>query len=173
MYEDVITVLKERRSIRAYKPDDVPEDVLEKILDAGTWAPTGQGSQSPLIVAVKNEQMRKTLSAMNAEVLGVDIDPYFEPPVILLVFGRTEHRTCVQDACCVLVYMMLAAKSLGLDTCWINREKQMFESERGQELMAAWDIPEGYEGVGALSLGYAAQDASAPPERKADYYRIV
>jgi nitroreductase len=117
--------------------------------------------------------MRKTLSAMNAEVLGSNTDPYFGPPVILLVFGKTAHRTCVHDACCVLVYMMLAAKSLGLDTCWINREKQMFESERGQELMAAWDIPEGYEGVGALALGYAAQDAPTSPERKADYYRIV
>lgn len=173
MYEDTIKLLKERRSIRAYKPDDVPDDVLEKILDAGTWAPTGQGSQSPLIVAVKNEQTRKMLSAMNAEVLSANTDPYFEPPVILLVFGRTKHRTCVHDACCVLVYMMIAAKSLGLDTCWINREKQMFESERGQELMDAWDIPEGYEGVGALSLGYSAQEAQDPSERKADYYRIV
>jgi len=173
MSNEMITILKERRSVRGYSPHPVPESTLNEILDAGTWSPTGRGAQSPLIVAVKDNATLTQLRRMNKEVLGSSADPYYDAPHIFLVFSPTDGHTYVEDASCVLTYMMVAAKSLGVDTCWIHREQEMFETDEGKALKSAWGIPENYAGIGALAVGYAKEAAPAPAPRKPDYVRWV
>lgn len=69
--------------------------------------------------------------------------------------------------------MMLAAQSVGLASCWINREDEMFASDKGKALMEEMNLPTGLVGIGALSLGYAASQPRTVKERKKDYYRII
>lgn len=153
MKSEVLDCIKTRRSIRKFEAKPVPQDKLDAILEAGTYAPTGMGLQDVQIVAVQEEETRRQLTRMNAEILETQTDPYYAPPVIILVFANRERNTCVQDGSCVLMNMLLAAHAVGLGACWINREREMFETQEGKALMKKWGLEEGMAGVGAISLG--------------------
>ena len=167
--EQILKNIKTRRSVRAYRSDPVPEELLDKVLEAGTWAPTGMGRQSPVIVAVKDKATRDKLMKMNAAVMGTDSDPYYGAPVIVLVLADKNASTHVQDASCVLQNMMLAAHAVGLASVWVNREKEMFASPEGKALLAAWELDENLEGVGSIALGYAAAPPAPAKPRKQGY----
>lgn len=169
----MLTAIKTRRSCRCYGKEQVKDKDLKAVLEAGTYAPTAKGMQDPYIVAVQNEADLKQLAAMNAAVMGTSANPYYDAPTYILVFASDGGRNALQDGSCVLENMMLAAHAVGLATCWINREREMFETPEGKALMAKWGLPEGLMGVGALSIGYAEGPMKAPKERKEGYYRIV
>ncbi len=171
----VITALVQRRSVRAYKPEQITDDELRTVLEAGTWAPTGMGRQDPWIVAVQNPELLKKLSLMNAAFLGVDSDPFYGAPTYVLVFGSDPAvwKNSVPDGSLVLGNMMNAAHAIGLGSCWINREREMFATEEGKALMKEFGLPDGLIGIGALALGYPAAPPRDPKPRKENYYRIV
>ena len=169
MSESILQNILTRRSVRAYKQDPVPEELLDKVLEAGTYAPTGMGRQSPVIVAVKDKPTRDKLMKMNAAVMGTDNDPYYGAPVIVLVLADKAANTRVQDASCVLENMMLAAHALGLASVWVNREKEMFESAEGKALLQKWGLIAPLEGVGAIALGYPAASPAPAKPRKDGY----
>jgi nitroreductase len=174
MDNEVLKAIRERRSIRRYLPDQIKDEELKAVLEAGTWAPTGKGTQDPIIIAVQDPEICKVLRRLNAEVWGrTDFDPYYGAPTIILVFSRAENPNCVKDGSLVIGNILLAAHSIGLGACWINRCQEMFESEEGKALAPRLGIPVGYEGVGSVSLGYIEHAAPAPRPRKADYYKIV
>ena len=169
----VIKALKERRSIRAYKPEQITDDELKTVLEAGTWAPTARGLQDPWIVAVQKPELLQRICRMNAEVWGRDTDPFYGAPTYVLVFGSEDSKNAVPDGALVLGNMMLAAHAIGLGSCWINREREMFATDEGKALMAELGLPEGLIGIGALALGFPAAPPRDPKPRKEDYYRIV
>ncbi len=170
---EVLKAIKERRSIRRYKADQITDDELIAVLEAGTWAATGHGSQEPFIVAVQNTETCDLLRRMNAEAMGTTSDPYYGAPTIVIVLAREDDPNNVKDGSLVLGNMMLAAHSIGLSSCWINREDVMFATPEGQRLMKEWGLPDGLMGVGALSLGYASSQPKTVKPRKDDYYRII
>ena len=173
MDNEVLRAIRERRSIRRYKPEQITDEELKTVLEAGTWAPTGHGTQGPCIVAVQNVQLIERLVNMNAKIMGVDSNPYYGAPTIVLVFASADNYNHERDASLVLGNMMLAAHSIGLASCWINREDAMFASEEGKNLLKEWNLPEGLIGVGALALGYASAHPHTVKPRKEDYYRII
>lgn len=173
MENSFINTLKSRRSCRHYQPQQITDEELNAVLEACTWAPTAHGAQDPVIVAVQNAELRQELVALNARVRGGSADPYYGAPTLVLVFVSANNENGLQDGSCVLQNMMLAAHALGLGSCWINREIQMFNMPEGKELMQKMGLPEGLAGVGAISLGYEATEPAAPKPRKADYFRII
>ncbi|MDR2486775.1 MAG: nitroreductase family protein [Clostridiales Family XIII bacterium] len=173
MANGTIEALKTRRSIRSFADEQLSREVLDEILEAATYAPSGRGLQNPLIVVVQKKETLDRLRKMNAEVLGMDIDPYYGAPTIVLVFSPTDGATYVEDASSVLTYMSVAAHALDAASCWINRERQMFDSAEGQEMKKSWGIPEKYVGIGALAIGIGQGDVPAPAPRKPDYIRWV
>lgn len=175
MDNEVLKALHERRSVRKYKQEQITDEELLTVLEAGTYAPTGMGYQDPWIVAVQNPEIIAQLVRMNAEVMGVTSNPYYDAPTIVLVFGSNpdEWRNAVQDGSLVLGNMMLAAHSIGLGSCWINREREMFSTDEGKEIMKRLGLPEGLVGIGALSLGYPSAPPRPAKPRKENYYRIV
>ena len=175
MENEIIKALKTRRSVRAYKPEQITDDELKTVLEAGTWAPTAKGLQDPWIVAVQNPALLKRISRMNAAVWGKDedIDPFYGAPTFVLVFGSADWVNAVPDGSLVLGNMMNAAHAIGLGSCWINREREMFATEEGKALMKEFGLPDGLIGIGALALGYPAGPAREPKPRKENYYKIV
>lgn len=173
MENEILKAIRERRSIRRYKSEQITDEELQTVLEAGTWAATGHGNQEPFIVAVQNPETCNRLRQMNAEAMGVDSDPYYGAPTIVLVFAQADCANNIKDGSLVLGNMMLAAHSIGLASCWINREDTMFASDEGKQLMQAWNLPEGLIGVGALSLGYASSHPHTVKPRKDDYYRVI
>lgn len=170
---ETLTTLKTRRSCRAYKPELIEEEKLNAILEAGTYAATGLGKQSPIILAVTSKELRDRLSKMNAAVLGMEIDPFYGAPEVLVVLGNKAVPTYVYDGSLVMGNMMNAAADLGVASCWVHRAKEEFESEEGKAILKELGIEGDYEGIGHLILGYAAKPAAAPAPRKADYiYKV-
>ena len=173
METNFLEIIRTRRSCRSYKPEQITDDQLNLVLEAGTYAPTSRGLQSPFIVAVQNKELLNRLAKMNAEVMGVTTNPYYDAPTYILVFVPEDAPNGVQDASLVLENMMLAAHAQGLGSCWIHREREMFATEGGKELMAQWGLPEGLVGIGALSVGYPAGEPSPAKPRKEGYTRVI
>lgn len=172
---NTLEALKTRRSCRAYKPDPVPAELIDKILEAGTFAPTGMGRQSPIIVAITNKAVRDQLSRLNASVMGGEDDPFYGAPVVLVVLARKDIGTHVYDGSLVMGNMLNAAHELGLGSCWIHRAKEEFETPEGREILAGLGIDASeYEGIGNCIVGYAEDPAPEAAPRKDGYiYRIA
>lgn len=175
MENAILKCLKERRSCRSFKPEQITDEELQSVLEAGTYAPTGMNKQDPWIVAVQDRVIIKKLVEMNAAVMGKEGNPYYDAPTIVLVFASRPEvwENGVADASLVLGNMMNAAHSIGLASCWINRERQMFDTEEGRQLMATFGLPDGLMGVGALSLGYPAVTLGPARPRKDGYWKVV
>ena len=171
----VLQALRTRRSIRNYKPEQITDEELETVLEAGTWAPTAKGVQDPWIVAVQNPALLERISRMNREVWGKDVDPFYGAPTYVLVFASDPEKwkNSVPDGTLVLGNMMLAAHAIGLGSCWINREREMFATPEGKALMRELGVDESLIGIGALSLGYPASFPPSVKPRKDGYYRII
>ena len=164
----------ERRSIRKYKPDMVKKELLDQVIEAGLYAATGHGKQSSVIIAVTDKEFRHELSEENRKIEGwkEGIDPFYGAPVVLLVIANRESPNAVYDGAATLTNMMLAAKALGLGSCWVHRAKQEIDSEFGKKLLSRLHISGDYEGVGHLLLGYPDCEPPKAAKRKPDrvYY---
>lgn len=170
---EVINNMKTRRSIRKYKPDMIPEDVLNRIIEAGTYAATGMGKQSPIIIAVTNKEIRDKFSKMNAEIMGVDSDPFYGAPVVLIVLADKARSTYVYDGSLVMGNLMLAAHAEGIGSCWIHRAKEEFESAEGKAFLKSLGIEGDYEGIGHCVLGYTDGEEPKAMPRKENYVYCV
>ena len=170
---EVIKAIKTRRSVKSYKPDAIPTELLDAILEAGTYAPTGRNMQSPIIIAVTDKTTRDRLSRLNAGVMGMDGDPFYGAPAVLVVLADRSRSTYLYDGSLVMENLMLAAHSLGLGSCWIHRAKEVFDSAEGKELLSSLGIKGDYEGIGNCIVGYTDTPPAEQKPRKPDYiYKI-
>lgn len=169
----VLNAIKTRRSIRKYKSDMIPGEILDQIIEAGTYAATGMNRQSPIIVAVTDRETRDRLSRLNGEIMGTDSDPFYGAPVVLIVLADKSSPNYIYDGSLVMGNLMLAAHALGIGSCWIHRAKQEFERPEGKEILKSLGIEGDYEGIGHCILGYVDGEYPEAAERKKDWvYRI-
>lgn len=162
--------LKERRSCRKYRPEQIREEELEMILEAGIYAPTGMGMQSPKLVVVQDAETIETLRRMNAEIMGKPgFDPFYGAPTVIVVLADKNRPTYREDGTLVLGNLMNAAHAVGVASCWIHRAKEEFESQEGKALLEKWGISGEYAGIGHCILGYSDDGEGQAKPRKADY----
>ena len=158
-----MNTLLNRRSIRRYKEDQVPDELLDQVLTAGLYAPTGMNRQNIIMVAVRDKETRDQLSRMNAAVMGADRDPFYGAPCVIVVLGDPEIYPVVENGSLVLGNLMNGAHAVGLGSCWIHRAKQTFETEEGKALLRKWGLKENLVGIGNCILGYADESPEAKP----------
>lgn len=172
MKEEALEVLRNRRAIRKFKAEQIKPEELDAVLEAGMYAPTGMGKQSPLMVAVQDPEKVNEIKKLNAEILGTDSDPYYGAPTIIIVFSTDityDPEIGILDAAAVCTNMLNAAYAAGLGSCWIHRAKPMFESEKGRALLKKWGLPENLRGVCSIALGYADCEHPQPRPRREGY----
>ncbi len=165
-------ILKNRRSIRKYKPEQVSDAHLDAILEAGLYAPSGMNTQNACMVAVRDRETRDQLSRMNAAVMGATNDPFYGAPCVIVVLVEPERYTAVEDGSLVLGNLMNAAYEAGVGSCWIHRAKQMFESEEGKALLRKWGLREDLIGVGNCILGYPDEEPAPKPRREGRIVKV-
>ncbi len=171
---EILANMKLRRSIRGYEPNKMPaKELIDQVIEAGTYAPTGKGMQSPIIIAVTNKAVRDKLSKMNGDILGTKSDPFYGAPVVLIVLANRERPTYIYDGSLVMGNLMNAAHAVGLGSCWIHRAKEVFDSTEGKAMLKEWGIDGDYEGIAHCVLGYALKDAPLAKPRKSDYVKYV
>ena len=163
---EVIKTITTRRSIREYNNKQITNTELKTILNAGTYAPSGMGQQASMLVAVQDPEIIAQMSGLNANVMGMDIDPFYGAPTVVVVFADSNRLTYVEDGSLVIGSMMLAAASIGVDSCWIHRAKETFETEEGKALKQKWGVPENYVGIGNCILGHRTGDLPEAAKRK-------
>ncbi len=172
---EAIQNMLDRRSCRAYDSTKVISDwELNQILEAGKYAPTGRGSQSPIMVVVQKPELVKKLSRMNATIMGnPNIDPFYGATTVIIVLADKNWPTHVYDGSLVMGNLLNAAYSLGIGSCWIHRAKEEFDSDEGKALLKEWGIEGEYEGIGHCILGYPAAPSAPAADRKDDYVTII
>ncbi len=171
---EILESIKTRRSIRSYKPDMVPNALLDRIVEAGLYAASGLNRQSPIIIKITDKEMRDRLSALNAKIMGrPEVDPFYGAPVVFVVLAPKDMMTYVYDGSLTLGNMMLEAHELGLGSRWIHRAKEEFETEEGKAILERLGITEDYEGIGHLIVGYTdGEYPSAPPRREGRVFEL-
>ena len=171
--KETLKDLKERRSVRAYTNEPVAEEDLKAILEAGAYAPSGMGRQPVIMVAVEERKLRDRLSAMNAAVMGSDSDPFYGAPVVIVVLADRSVPTYLYDGALVMGNLLNAAYAAGVDSCWIHRAKEVFDSGEGKQLLKEWGIEGDYEGIGHCILGHRSEDLPpAKPRKEGNIIRI-
>jgi nitroreductase len=159
--DSLLELFKTRRSIRQYRPDPVPDDLLQQVLEAGRWAPSASNRQPWDFVVVRDETIRREI-AQHAAYYFIRWVHVEHAPVLIVLCGNAGSRIYRQflheDIGLAGSQMMLQAKALGLGTCWLG----------GVDRKAIGDViklPEEIQIVGLLTLGFPAEDPS-PPRRK-------
>jgi nitroreductase len=170
---DALQAMLTRKSIKKYKPDPVPQALIDQIIEAGLNAPSGLNKQAPIIVAVTNKEIRDKLSKLNA---GKDpffrADPFYGAPVVLVVLADKSVPTYLYDGSLVMENLQLAAHALGLGACWIHRARETFEMDEGKEILKSLGIEGEYEGIGNCILGYPDHDPDKKPRKENRVYYI-
>ena len=169
---DAMTNLLERRSIRKYETKQVPDELLDKVLEAGLYAPSGMNTQNVYMGAVQDKETRDLLMKLNAAVMGRDGDPFYGAPCVIVVLGDAEGYPVVENGSLVLGNLMNAAYAVGLGSCWIHRAKQTFDTEEGKALLKKWGLPENLVGIGNCILGYAAENPDARPRKEGRIVKV-
>ena len=170
---DALQNMMSRKSVKKYKADPVPKELLDKIIAAGLQAPSGLNKQAPIILAVTNKEIRDKLSALNMQKDPFHrADPFYGAPVVLVVLADKSAHTYLYDGSLVMENLMLAAHALGLGACWIHRAKETFELPEGKELLKKLGIEGDYEGIGNCVIGYADMQPQEKPRRENRVYYV-
>lgn len=157
--------LIERRSIRKYNNTKVSHDLMEKIVRAGQFAPSGMNRQIYAFVMVEDEELVAKLSKMNADAMNSSSDPFYGAKSLIIVFADINAPTYLYDGALAMGNLMNAANALGVDSCWIHRAKEVFETTEGKEMKKTWGLPESYEGIGHCILGYREEEPGERAQR--------
>lgn len=165
---ETIKNLIDRRSVRSYSSKQITKEELSAILEAGSFAPSAMNRQPVIMVAVQKPEIRDRLSKLNAAVMGSDIDPFYGAPTVIVVLADRTVSTYLYDGSLTMGNLMNGAHSVGVDSCWVHRAKEVFDSEEGKALLKEWGIQGDYEGIGHCILGYGAKESPQAMPRKKD-----
>lgn len=170
----VLDAIKGRRSVRKFKSTPIPSELIDKVIEAGTYAASGHSKQPWKVIVVTDEPTKNRIRIANARVLGKDdkADPFYGAPVYLIVLAERENANHVYDGTLMMGNMMLAAHVLGLGSCWINRARQEFDQEEWKEWLRSIGIEGDYEGIAHLALGYPDGEPSPARPRKECVVRV-
>ena len=161
-----------RRSVKKYRNEPVPKEMIDKIIQAGLYAPSSMNRQSAIIVALTNKEMRDQVAQMNAAMMKAKIDPFYGAPAVLIVLADKNNPCRVNDGSLVMANMMQAAADLGLGSCWIHRAKEVFETEEGKQLLKQWGIEEEVEGIANCIIGFPDLIPYAAPRKENRVYIV-
>ena len=169
---ETINTLKSRISVKKYTDRQVPDDLLNAVLEAGLYAPSGLNNQKVICVAVRDKETRDLLAELNTRIRGADSDMFYGAPCVIVVLSDPERNTWVEDGSLVLGNLMNAAYEAGVGSCWIHRARQMFESEEGKALLRKWGLREDLIGVGNCILGYPDEQPAPKPRREGRIIKV-
>lgn len=170
---EVIQNILTRRSWRSYQSRQIDDEQLEAILQCGLYAPSAMNQQSWHFTVLQNRELIDKLTKGCQQMMGIQHDPFYGAPTLVLVTGREGNIAPVADCALAMENMFLAAASLGIGSCWINCLGRYLATEPGKAFAREIGIPEGYQGVGCVILGLPQGEAPQPKERATGTVNIL
>ena len=190
---DLLELMKYRRSIRKYEERQVERETLEKIIEAGLYAPNAGGGQRSIIVGIRNAELAERIGRFNlarfdrSRLAGSFVsndqpsvidDPsmksgFYGAPCVCVIFGPKQFLYSIPDAFCCAENMVLAAAALGVSSCIVARSEGTFDHPAGAALLREWDIPETYIARCFVLLGYCKGAYPAAKPRKSNRSKII
>ena len=190
---DILELMKERRSIRKYQDKQISREDLEKIIEAGLYAPNAGGGQRAKIVAVHNKELAEKIGRLNitrfdrsrlaggyvsSEQPSVIDNPniksgFYGAPTVCVIFGAKNFLYSIPDAFCCAENMVLEAANLGIASCIIARGEETFDNEAGSALLKEWGIPDTDTARCFVILGYCDGDYPQMKPRKENRFLII
>ena len=167
---DTLKTLKERRSCRKYLPRQITDRELDAVLEAGTYAPSGGGRQSCVIVVMQDPQLIRRVSQLDAAINGFQADPFYAAPTVLAVLADPKCSCHPYDGPLVMGNLLNAAHSVGLGSCYIFYAREVFQGPEGKALLKEWGLPGDYVGIGFCLLGYPAEGGIRPAAPRKENY---
>lgn len=162
---EVMKNLLTRRSVRAFRPDQVRDEDLEQILQAGLYAPSAMNRQSWQFTVVQNPDSRERLIQAMRKALNNPNYNFYLPPTLILVSNERANGNAFADTGCAMENMFLAAHSLGLATVWINQLKDTCDVPEIRALLDEFGVPASHIVCATVALGYARDALPEPRER--------
>lgn len=186
MTNETLSIIRQRRSIRKYKPEQIPPEALAAILEAGQYAPHAS-DQAWHFTAVQNRALLEQLNeSAKAAVRQMGIpglqelaenDAYhclYHAPTLVIVSADAQSPLPLEaDCAAAMENMLLAAESLGLGSCWIFFVTMAFLSPQGAELQDALKIPAGYKPYFSAVFGYPDEAVPEAPPRKPGLVTVI
>lgn len=174
MKETVIDI-KNRRSVKEYRKEQITDEELKEVLEAGMNASSGGNRQPAVFIAVQNREWIDQLCALNAKIAGAPegFDVFYGAPTVIVVAADKSSPDAIKDGSLCIGNMLNAAYALGLGGRWINRADGMLEDELGKKLLKEAGYEGDYIGVGNVILGYPANGFPDPIPHKENYYKII
>jgi nitroreductase len=190
---ELLELIKHRRSIRRYTDQPVSRQELEKIIEAGVYAPNAGGGQRSMIVGVNNAKLVEQIGRLNLACMdcsrlaggyvskeqpSIIDDPtirsgFYGAPALAIVFAQKNFLYSIPDAFCAAENMVLMATELGLSSCIVARGEETFLSPEGAEMLQRWDIPENMVARCFVIIGHHSGDYPAEKPRKPGRIRII
>lgn len=173
---ETIKAIRERRSVRGFKEDKFIDDKdIKTIVECGMYAPLAVNKVSWHLTVVKNKEFLGNLAQDVINYLNIDpsehikmrlsmpgYNPFYHAPTVIFVTGENDNPYSGSNAGAAIQNMLLAAKDLGIDSCWIGLANDFLRSDKAKEYMKKLNTPDGYEIVGAIALGYATGETPMP-----------
>jgi nitroreductase len=190
---ELLPLMRHRRSIRRYTDRQLAPADLDRILEAGLFAPNAGGGQRSLILALHNPTLVEQVGRLNASCMDrsrlagsyvskdqpslID-DPtirsgFYGAPTVAIVFGPRTFLYSIPDAFCCAENMVLMATELGISSCIVARGEETFDNAEGQQLLRAWEVPEGMIARCFVTLGYHAGEYPAEKRRRDGRARVI
>lgn len=161
---EVLQTIKTRRGVKEYLDKPVPKELIDQIIEAGLWAASGRNKQPQTFLVFTNKEEIDKLREANHAFQRAEGDPFYGAPAVIVVLCKKDSVSPDCDGALAIGNMMLAAKSLGLGSRWINRAKEVFTLGEWKTYLEKLGLdPEGYEGIGNMILGYPASDPEPAP----------
>jgi len=190
---DLLEIIRKRRSIRKYQDKKVPREILDKIIDAGLYAPSAGGGQRSKIVAIQDKALCEYLGRINYSTFSrgnlagsyvssdqpsIIDDPsirnaFYGAPSVCVIFSPRNFLYGIPDAFCMAENMVLEAYSLGVSSCIVARAEDTFSTAEGKKLLEEWNIPDALVARCFVTLGYCEGEYPSVKERKENRTLII
>lgn len=175
----VLEVIKRRRTTRKFKEEQLKEEELSLIMEAAIHAPSGHNSQPWHFTVIQNKELLDELNVLTKESIkdfpiehvrklatNEKFNVFYNAPTVVLVSGKVDGHTTIQDCSAATENILLAAESLDIGACWVGLITLLFNSPEFEKIKSKLNIPEGFKALHAIDLGYKAIKPAMEIERK-------
>ncbi len=182
--KDVLDVIKSRRSVRKYKPEQISREQLDKIIEAGIYAPSAHNQQPWHFTVIQNRELLAGINSFVREAMSKSEDEWvrkmgskpdfkvtYDAPTLVIVSGRKDGMVWRTDCAAAIQNMLIAAESMDIGSVWLGLMRFLFADKKE---VVKLNIPEGYEPFYGISFGYKHYDRSLPvPRRNIDVVNYI